>query len=129
MSLSFTRLTSGAASTGPQGAGGQRPLRIKNQDDVVAVFGAITFDSSYVTGGITCAPSSIGLAEVFFFECDGAVTAAAGNAASAIWAKYNYDTGKLMAFGGGTLLIGDKEIANGTSLAWATVRFMAFGRK
>jgi hypothetical protein len=95
----------------------------------VCVFGAITFDSTYTTGGLSCPASSIGLKEVFFFEGDGAVTAAAGNAGSAIWVKYNYDTSALMAFGGGTLAIGDKEIAQGTSLAWATVRFIAFGRK
>jgi hypothetical protein len=130
MALTFTRLTSGAATTGPQGAGGVRPLRTKNQDDVVCVFGAITFDTTYTTGGLSCPASSIGLKEVFFWEGDGAVTGGAiGNAGSAVWPKYDYNNQTVMLFGGGALTVADKEVPQGTNMSWATCRFMAFGRK
>ena len=130
MALTFTRLTSGGISANATAAGGgaARPLRIRDADDVVCVFGAVTFDTSYSTGGMACPPSAVGLKEIFFFLTDGATTGSTG-AASAVDGLYNYTNQTLMAYGGAVGALTYSEIPAYTNLSWVTMRFIAFGRR
>ena len=132
MSLTITRMTSGAV-TGNVGNAATRPLRVRNEDDVFAVFGTMQCDSSYVTGGYTMYPSAVGLKEIFFFLADGGATAANNSgscAATAADALYIYSTNSVMIFGGAASTNASyTEFPMYTNLSWITMRFIAYGRR
>lgn len=77
----------------------------------------VTFDTSYVTGGMPIAPASFGMK--FFFGLE----VIAHNTAAALY-FFNYDSqaGTLVALTGGA------QVANATNLSTLTVRVRAFGQ-
>jgi len=117
MPLTITR-------TGFSPSGGQRPIRSGTASDLTMVMGQFTFTGTYVSGGETLAPSAIGLKEILFMTFDGGMTGVSG-----IRCNYDYATRTVKAYGGsGVTAAFDREVPHGTSLTWATVRFIAFGR-
>lgn len=79
-----------------------------------ATVATVTFDDSYPTGGLALNPSQVGLAFFDFIAVDGA---------AGYNVVYNYDTGKLMAYGS----TAGTEVAAETSLATVVVRILAIG--
>lgn len=72
-----------------------------------------TFDASYPTGGEVLSPESFG-----FKHLDGVEVIAYNAAAAPYEFKYDYATGKLMAYTGGS------QVSNATDLSALTVRLV-----
>jgi hypothetical protein len=121
MAITLTRIS---------GGGGKRRVQAGTADDILMVFGTLTFDTSYATGGMTLAPSSIGLKEIFLFLGDGAACGSPAGAGSGIRSQYDYTNGKVLLFGGSLAsTYMDKEVPAYTDMSAFTVRFVAYGRK
>lgn len=118
MALTLTRLS---------GGGGKRRMQSATADDIVCVFGTLTFDTAYATGGETLAPSSIGLQEVLFITFDEGCSAI-GDMNYGCRASYDYTNNKVIALVSAGAS-GFAEAWDGANLSWLSVRFQAFGRK
>jgi hypothetical protein len=87
-----------------------------NGGDRVFVFGDVTLDNSYPTGGYAITPATLGLSAIDLF------VATLSPVAGAVNFTYNYSTGALQAFQNT-----GAETANATDTHTCTGRFVAIG--
>jgi hypothetical protein len=105
--------------------GAVRPLRMIGNYDLKVVTGQFTFDSAYLTGGESMAPSDIGLQEInlCIFE---PLSYRGGEASGSNFLgapKYDYTYNKVIAFCPSS----NTEAATGKDLSSYTARFIAIG--
>jgi hypothetical protein len=92
------------------------------------VMGELTFGASYASGGEALAPGDIGLSDILFFLGTAEPSAVTGITQAMVpHIKYDYNTGKLMAFGASGTNVAYEVTHGDTTLTAYTVRFIAFG--
>ena len=110
--------------------GAIRPLRLMGDHDLKVVCGRFAFDSSYVTGGESLAPSDINLTVINVMVFTPALCSTAGGMQGAIAATYDYTNNKVIALMMSAVAATSgvfSEVSNELTLAPYTSRFIAIG--
>lgn len=92
-----------------------------------AEFCAITFDSSYPTGGEPVTPGVFGMTKIVAIQPIGPAMAIAGGGTSAYSVGYDAVNKKLQAFGGAASGVALAEVANATDLSASAVTAIVYG--
>lgn len=113
------------------GQGGIRPLRMIGTYDLKVVLGRFTFDTSYITGGESLAPSDIGLTNINCILFSDPMCSTSSSAAfdQSFRVVYDYDNNKILAMGCSAVTGSEffSEVSNEVNLSTFMTKFVAIG--